>query len=326
MSAIVTDGLTKKFGDLTAVDGISIEIKKGELFGLLGPNGAGKTTLISMLCTMLRPTEGRGLVSGHDIVSDPDGVRNSIGIVFQDPSLDEHLTGRENLDFHGRMYGMKDGRRECIEEVLALVELSERADSLVKTYSGGMRRRLELARGLMHHPDVLFLDEPTIGLDPQTRWHIWKYIKELKVKGVTIIITTHYMDEADYLCDRVAIIDHGRIIALDTPDRLKGLVAGDVITIESSDTEKLVEVLKVENWAGEMKIMNGVLKLNVKCGETQIPKIVELANKNGVTVDFVGLRKPTLEDIFIQLTGKGIRAESGGAGDKVKAIMRSMRR
>jgi len=326
MPAIVTDGLTKKFGELCAVDGVSIKINKGELFGLLGPNGAGKTTLISMLCTMLKPTGGYGEVSGHDIVLDPDGVRNSIGIVFQDPSLDEQLTGRENLDFHGRLYRIKHQRKERIEEVLNLVELSDRADSLVKTYSGGMRRRLEMARGLMHHPEVLFLDEPTLGLDPQTRWHIWEYIKELKVKGVTIILTTHYMDEADYLCDRVAIIDHGRIIALDTPERLKGLMAGDVITIEASDTEKLTEVLKEWDWVEEAKILDGVLKLNVRYGEAQIPKIIEIANKNGITVDSVGLRKPTLEDIFIHLTGRSIRAEKGGAGERVRAIMRSMRR
>jgi ABC-2 type transport system ATP-binding protein len=321
MPAIVTEGLTKKFGDLTAVDSASIEINEGELFGLLGPNGAGKTTLISMLCTMLKPTGGRGEVSGHDIVSDPDGVRNSIGIVFQDPSLDEQLTGRENLDFHGRMYRIKHNRKERIEEVLNLVELSDRADGLVKTYSGGMRRRLELARGLMHHPEVLFLDEPTLGLDPQTRLHIWEYIKELKQKGVTIIITTHYMDEADYLCDRIAIIDHGRIIALDTPERLKGLVAGDVITIESSDPEKLAEVLE-----GEAKILDGVLQLNVRNGETQIPKIIEIANKNGITVDSVGLRKPTLEDIFIHITGRSIRVEKGGPGERMRAIMRSRKR
>ncbi len=321
MPAIVTEGLTKKFGDLTAVDSASIEINEGELFGLLGPNGAGKTTLISMLCTMLKPTSGRGEVSGHDIVSDPDGVRNSIGIVFQDPSLDEQLTGRENLDFHGRMYRIKHNRKERIEEVLNLVELSDRADGLVKTYSGGMRRRLELARGLMHHPEVLFLDEPTLGLDPQTRLHIWEYIKELKQKGVTIIITTHYMDEADYLCDRIAIIDHGRIIALDTPERLKGLVAGDVITIESSDPEKLAEVLE-----GEAKILGSVLQLNVRNGETQIPKIIEIANKNGITVDSVGLRKPTLEDIFIHITGRSIRVEKGGPGERMRAIMRSRKR
>ncbi len=321
MPAIVTEGLTKKFGDLTAVDDASIEINEGELFGLLGPNGAGKTTLISMLCTMLKPTGGRGEVSGHDIVSDPDGVRNSIGIVFQDPSLDEQLTGRENLDFHGRMYRIKHNRKERIEDVLNLVELSDRADGLVKTYSGGMRRRLELARGLMHHPEVLFLDEPTLGLDPQTRLHIWEYIKELKQKGVTIIITTHYMDEADYLCDRIAIIDHGRIIALDTPERLKGLVAGDVITIESSDPEKLAEVLE-----GEAKILGSVLQLNVRNGETQIPKIIEIANKNGITVDSVGLRKPTLEDIFIHITGRSIRVEKGGPGERMRAIMRSRKR
>lgn len=326
MPAIVTDGLTKKFGELTAVDSASIEIEEGELFGLLGPNGAGKTTLISMLCTMLRPTKGRAQVSGHDIIQDPDGVRSSIGIVFQDPSLDEQLTGRENLDFHGRMYGIKDRRKERIGEVLRLVELSDRADSLVKTYSGGMRRRLEIARGLMHHPEVLFLDEPTLGLDPQTRLHIWEYIKELKDKGVTIILTTHYMDEADYLCDRIAIIDYGRIIALDTTENLKGLVAGDVITVESSDTEKLLEVLKDEEWTGEAKVLEGVLKLNVRHGEAQIPKIVETANKNGITVDSVGLRKPTLEDIFIHLTGRSIRAEKGGPGERVRAIMRSRRR
>ena len=208
-SAISLRSLTKRFGDLVAVDSVNLEIAKGELFGLLGPNGAGKTTLIKMLTTMLRPTEGEARVWGHNVAKERNEVRSSIGVVFQDPSIDNMLTGRENLDFHGRMYGM-DGslRKKRIDEVLELVDLTDKADIKMEDYSGGMQRRLEIARGLMHHPKVLFLDEPTLGLDAQTRRYIWKYVEEMNAReGVTIVLTTHYMEEADYLCDRVAIVD-----------------------------------------------------------------------------------------------------------------------
>jgi ABC-2 type transport system ATP-binding protein len=222
MNIIETENLTKKFNGLVAVDSLSISIKEGELFGLLGPNGAGKTTFISMLATMLRPTSGTARLCRHDVVKEQDDVRKCIGIVFQNPTLDDELYGSENLDLHGRLYHLSKGlRKQRIKQVLELVELSDKARIQVKKYSGGMKRRLEIARGLMHRPKVLFLDEPTLGLDPQTRRKIWDFIMKLRKAGTTIILTTHYMEEADYLCDRVAIIDHGKIMALDTPKNLK---------------------------------------------------------------------------------------------------------
>ena len=222
MFSIETKKLTKKFNGLKAVDSVSLKIEEGELFGLLGPNGAGKTTFISMLATIKKPTLGSAKLCGYDIVKDQDNVRRSIGIVFQDPSLDDELYGTENLDLHARLYHInRSEKKDRIKQVLELMGLTQKAGMQVKTYSGGMKRRLEIARGLMHKPRVLFLDEPTLGLDPQTRRNIWNFIKKLKKEGVTIILTTHYMEEADYLCDRVAIIDHGRIIALDTPKKLK---------------------------------------------------------------------------------------------------------
>ena len=224
---------------------ISFDIEQGEIFGLLGPNGAGKTTTLAMLSTMLEPTSGTAEIMGIDIRKDQDGVRKAIGIVFQDQSLDEELTAWENMDFHGRLYRIpKETREQRIDELLKLVELSDRKNDIVKTFSGGMRRRLEIARGLLHHPHVLFLDEPTLGLDPQTRNHLWQYIETLaKEKNITIILTTHYMEEADRLCNRIAIIDHGKIIALDTPARLKDSIGGDVVTIQSPETEKIAAAL-----------------------------------------------------------------------------------
>ena len=221
--AVETEGLTKQYGDLLAVDSLNLCIDEGEIFGLLGPNGAGKTTTLSMLATLVKPTAGTGRVNGFDILSQPADVRRSIGIVFQDPSSDDVLTGRENLYLHALMFGVpREERRKRIDYVLSLVDLQDRADDIVKKYSGGMRRRLELARGLLHNPRILFLDEPTLGLDPQTREHIWAYIENLvKVEKVSVIITTHYMDEADRLCNRVAIIDHGKVSALDSPKELK---------------------------------------------------------------------------------------------------------
>src|SRR5208337_1656487 len=240
--AIHVKDLTRRFGELVAVDQISFDIELGEIFGLLGPNGAGKTTTLSMLATMLETTSGTASVMGIDIADNQDGVRKAIGIVFQDQSLDEELTAWENMDFHGRLYRIpKETREQRTGELLKLVELFDRRNDIVKTFSGGMRRRLEIARGLLHHPAVLFLDEPTLGLDPQTRNHLWEYIETLaKEKNITIILTTHYMEEADRLCNRIAIIDHGKIIALDTPDRLKDSIGGDVVTIRSPDPAAVV--------------------------------------------------------------------------------------
>ena len=218
---IETRQLTKSYGSLKAVDKLDITVEPGEIFGLLGPNGAGKTTVISMLCTILKPTSGTATVNGYDIVKEANKVRKSIGIVFQDPSIDDRLTGRENLYMHANLYGVPASeQKERVDRILKLVELEDRADSLLRTYSGGMRRRLELGRGLIHYPKVLFLDEPTVGLDPQTRDHIWKYIHDLKQShDITVVLTTHYMDEADRLSDRIAIMDYGKIVILDSPSQ-----------------------------------------------------------------------------------------------------------
>ncbi len=234
MDAIHVENLTKAFNGFRAVDDLSFRVEAGELFGLLGPNGAGKTTTINMLSTLLKPTSGRAEVAGFDIASERDAVRRAIGVVFQEPALDVKLTGRENLDFHAMMYGKSRAeRRRTIDEVLKLVDLEDRAGALVEEYSGGMKRRLEIARGLTHRPRVLFLDEPTLGLDAQTRRHIWEYIRKLnRESGVTIILTTHYMEEADFLCRRVAIMDHGKFVALGTPSGLKDVLGGDVVSIE----------------------------------------------------------------------------------------------
>jgi daunorubicin resistance ABC transporter ATP-binding subunit len=251
MHAIKVEELLKKFNGFTAVDRISFDVSYGELFGLLGPNGAGKTTTINILSTLLKPTSGYAEVAGFDIRKRRDEVRRSIGIVFQDPTLDTKLTGKENLLFHAMLYGIKKEEAEKrMKEVLELVELEDRADTLVEKYSGGMKRRLEIARGLIHRPKVLFLDEPTLGLDAQTRRRIWDYIKKLnKETGITMILTTHYMEEADYLCDRIAIIDHGKIVAIDNPTNLKNMLGGDVVILEiEGDANQYIEKLKELKW------------------------------------------------------------------------------
>jgi ABC-2 type transport system ATP-binding protein len=313
VSAIISiNGLVKKFGSVAALNGISLEIQKGELFGLLGPNGAGKTTLISILSTILHATSGSASVCGHDVRREQSAVRKCIGIVFQDPSLDDDLTGEENLDFHGRLYGLKKAvRRVQIDEVLKLVDLENRRYDLVKTYSGGMRRRLEIARGLMHRPQVLFLDEPTLGLDPQARRNIWNYIRDLKASfGMTIILTTHYMDEADQLCSRIAIIDKGEIVALDSPDDLKAGLGGDVLELDVIESG--------QEFSNRLLAMEGVqhigfedhrMILRVNHGEAVIPKVFEISQSLGVVINSVSMRKPNLEDVFIEVTGREMRED-----------------
>lgn len=310
--AIETNGITKNFDGITAVNNISISIKQGELFGLLGPNGAGKTTLINMLSTMAEPSSGIAKVWGFDVVKDASSVRRSIGVVFQETTLDDRLTGRENLDLHARLYGLNSKlRKKRIEEVLALVELEDRADSVVKTYSGGMMRRLEIARGFIHKPHILFLDEPTIGLDPQTRIHTWNYIKTLiKEEGMTIVLTTHYMEEADHLCDRIAIIDHGEIVVLDTPEALKNMLGGDVIVLKlnhSTDIEKLYDIYKNNGFAKIISQKNDEIFVTVSDGEHQIPHVLNLASSADISILAVSLHKPTLDDVFIHHTGHAIR-------------------
>jgi ABC-2 type transport system ATP-binding protein len=313
--AIKVVDLTKKFKNLTAVDHISFEVESGELFGLLGPNGAGKTTTINMLCTLLKPTSGYAEVAGYDVAKKKDMVRNSIGIVFQETALDERLTGRENLDFHSIMYNIPtEIRHKRIDEVLDLVELKDKANVLVEKYSGGMKRRLEIARGLIHRPKVLFLDEPSLGLDAQTRRNIWEYIKKLNEEDVTIILTTHYMEEADYLCDRVAIVDHGRIVTIDTPVNLKDALGGDVLTLEITDSTdtKLEEQFETMDWVVGVEVRNGAMELRVRNADRHLPEVFKAAEKMGVTITSVHLRKPTLEDVYLKYTGRKIREPEAG--------------
>ena len=327
-AAILLRGLTKRFDSLTAVNSVDLEIKKGELFGLLGPNGAGKSTLIKMLTTMLIPTEGEASVWGHNVAKERNAVRASIGVVFQDMSIDTMLTGRENLDFHGRMYGMSGSlRKKRIEEVLSLVDLTDKADIKMEDYSGGMQRRLEIARGLMHHPNVLFLDEPTLGLDAQTRRYIWQYVRNMNEKeGVTIVLTTHYMEEADYLCDRIAIIDNGKIVALDAPQNLKDMIGADTIILESQgDGDRLLKSLKSFDWVRSTASSNGTMELMVDHAQARVPEVMAEAYKNNVIIKSVGLHEPTLEDVFLKFTGKKMR-EADSSGGMMHAMMMQRRR
>ena len=327
MAAIELEGLTKKFDGFTAVDGIDLEIKEGELFALLGPNGAGKTTTISMLATLLKPTGGKAFVNGYDVVKDAEKVRHSIGIVFQDPSLDDQLTARENLDIHGRLYHMPGEKRaRKIGKVLEMVDLADRADSLVKTFSGGMRRRLEIARGLMHSPEVLFLDEPTLGLDPQTRRHIWDYIRKLNEEGVTVLLTTHYMEEADELADRVVIIDRGRIVAEGTPSSLKDSVGGDVIKISCDNPEELKKAIEECGCeiADEPSLTENGIVIHARRAEELIPRIFDISNGKGIGVKSITYKEPSLEDVFLHYTGRAYREEEGSEKERMKMRMRVM--
>ncbi|MFP3949876.1 MAG: ATP-binding cassette domain-containing protein [Candidatus Micrarchaeia archaeon] len=327
MPIISTSNLTKKFNSFTAVSSVSLQVKKGEIFGLLGPNGAGKTTFISMLVTMKRPTSGSASVNSFDVSSNPMGVRKSIGIVFQDQALDEELTAYENLDLHAAMYGVpRDERERRIKGVLEMVELYSRMDDQVKTFSGGMRRRLEIARGLIHYPKVLFLDEPTLGLDPQTRKHIWEYINKLRREhNVTIFLTTHYMEEADALCDRIAIIDHGKIIAMDTPSGLKDSLGGDTLLLYCSSPRKLCSALKNQKCIIDSKPHDGKLTLRLEKGEKKIPMIMQAARDAGVEVSSVSLHKPTLDDVFLHYTGRTIREEHISSAESFRMHARARR-
>jgi ABC-2 type transport system ATP-binding protein len=325
MKAIETIGLTKRFDKMTAVDDVNLEVDQGEIFGLLGPNGAGKSTFISMLCTILKPTSGTAKVEGYDIMSQASEVRQSIGIVFQDPSIDDKLTGMENMELHADLYDVpRDVMHSRIDEVLKLVELEDRASSFVNTYSGGMRRRLEIARSLIHYPRVLFLDEPTVGLDPQSRDHIWNYIKDLKKReNITIILTTHYMEEADKLCDRIAIIDRSKIIALDTPHKLKSKLEGETIIIESSDNRLLSQKVSDGKLADNILETEKELILTVENAHTALARIVELAVSVGIYIDNLSIREPDLDDAFMFFTGREIR--EGGGSKELSGMAARMR-
>ena len=322
---IEIENLSKRFGVLIAVDHINLSIEEGEIFGFLGPNGAGKTTVIKILCTILNPSSGSARVCGYDVVRQKDEVRRHIGIVFQDPSIDTFLTGRENLDFHARMYHMdKRTREKRIEEVLDLLDLKGQESKTIRDCSGGTQRRFEVARGLLNRPKVLFLDEPTLGLDVQTRRDLWRYIRILnKEEGTTIVLTTHYIEEADFLCSRVAVLDQGKIVAMDTPERLKEAVGSNLIllkVVHEVDNNRL-DLLKQLDWVKGVKVEDSTLKLSVDRAEERIAKLIDFADEHGIIISSVKVYKPNLEDAFLHYTGKTIRDESGNLMDLFKAWM-----
>jgi ABC-2 type transport system ATP-binding protein len=310
---VQVEGLVKQYGDFTAVNGIDFDVFAGEIFGFLGPNGAGKTTTINILATLLKPTRGRALLAGHDVMQQPDLVRQAIGMVFQDSSLDGRLTAEENLRFHALLYNVPRATRAGrIGEVLEIVGLAERRRALVRTFSGGMRRRLEIARALMHHPRVLFLDEPTAGLDPQTRNAIWGHVRRLRDEaGVTVFMTTHYLDEAEN-CDRITIIDHGRIQAIDTPAALKRRIGGDLIIVEGdAELGKDLEA----RYGVQVQAVDGTFHFQVTGGAEFVPRLVlDLKGR----VRSVQVKQPSLDDVFLQLTGRAIREEEGAELDLMR--------
>jgi ABC-2 type transport system ATP-binding protein len=302
-NVIEVSGLTRRFGDFTAVDDISFDVREGEVFAFLGPNGAGKSTTINMLCTLAKPTAGHVKVAGFDVTDRPKAVRRNIGLVFQEQTLDEQLTARENLRFHAVLYRVpSDEVNERISRVLELVDLSDRRDDLVSEFSGGMARRLEIARALMHVPRVLFLDEPTIGLDPQTRALMWEDVLRLREEAnVTVFLTTHYMDEAEY-ADRIAIIDRGRIVALDTPGALKAAVGAD--TVDLGTTDDGVAIAALERAGYRVEVVSDGVRVFVENGANAVAALIACA---GVPVLNVHVHQPTLDDVFLHFTGREIR-------------------
>ena len=312
---VVVEGLGKDFGAFTAVEAVDFTVERQEIFGFLGPNGAGKTTTINMLATLLKPTRGRAVLAGHDVARQPTAVRQAIGMVFQDPSLDDRLTAEENLHFHAMIYNVPARlRRERTDQVLGIVGLTERRKSLVRTYSGGMKRRLEIARGLLHHPTVLFLDEPTVGLDPQTRNAIWGHVRRLRDEvGITVFMTTHYMDEAEN-CDRIAVIDHGQIQALDTPAALKRLIGGDKIIVTGDAA--LQQDLAAKYGVKVMEV-GGEYHFQVEHGAEFVPRVVV---DFGGRVRSIQVKQPSLDDVFLHLTGRAIREEEGKDIDRMRQI------
>jgi ABC-2 type transport system ATP-binding protein len=311
--AVETFDINKCFGELCAVNGINIQVEKGEFFGFLGPNGAGKSTLIRMLTTVLRPTSGTAKVAGFDIIKEPGEVRRSIGVVTQSMASDLDLTARENMDIFGKFYEVpRKERKKRSEELLERVGLTKKADDLVATYSGGMRRRLDIARVIVHMPKILFLDEPTSGLDPQSRRVVWDMLMGfMKDYEMTVFLTTHYMDEAETLCNRVAIIDHGNIIVKGTPDELKqGLPGNDIVVLSlGGDVEKVKEAAEKEPYVHKAKVENGELRLYVDDGGQDAPLLMQLAGGLGAKVGSVAIQKQSLEDVFIHHTGRSIREE-----------------
>jgi len=313
--AIIAEGLSKTFnGTVKAVDGVSFTVKEGEIYGFLGPNGAGKTTTLSLLTAVLGPTGGRATVDGLDVFRHPHDLKQRIGLVFQESTADQDLTGRENLDLAAALFGvpLRDTPRR-VSDLLERLQLADSADRLVKTYSGGMRRRLELAVGIVHSPRVLFLDEPTLGLDPQGRAGFWKIITELrKDTGMTVFLTTHYLDEADGMCDRIAIIDHGKIVATGTPSELKDRVGGDVVTVRPlGNAPGLESALAALPGVHAVTPQDGTLRVKCPSGDVLIPKIVMAATSLGISLVGVSLRRPSLDEVFLEFTGREYREDEG---------------
>ncbi len=320
--AIEVTDLVKSYGDVEAVRGVSFSVPRGEVFGFLGPNGAGKSTTIKMLCTLVNPSSGAARVGGFDVATQRDAVRRHIGLVFQDPTLDGYLTADQNLRLHAELYGVDPGVIPTrMDQMLEMVDLADRRDQPVMTFSGGMRRRLEIARGLLHSPRVLFLDEPTIGLDPQTRSSIWRYIRALQAtEGTTIFMTTHYMDEAEF-CDRIAIMDRGEIVVLDTPEALKAAVGADRVVLGTADDGAALDALR-EHFGIEGTVAEGAVTFHVESGEEFVPRLFAELD---VPITSVAVSRPTLDDVFMRYTGSTIRdAETGGAADQTRALMRAM--
>jgi ABC-2 type transport system ATP-binding protein len=319
---IEVDGLAKHFGEIEAVKGVTFGVEPGEIFGFLGPNGAGKTTTINMLCTLIAPSAGSARVNGFDVRHERSEVRRSIGLVFQQTTLDEYLSAEQNLRFHAYAYGIPaELREQRMTELLAMVDLTDRRKGDVRKYSGGMKRRLEIARGLLHHPKVLFLDEPTLGLDPQTRRLIWDYLRALREReGLTIFLTTHYMDEAEH-SDRIAVIDHGRIVGLDTPNGLKRAVGGDLVTIAAADNQ--AAALEIgERYATEAAVRDGTVSFTVSNGPEFLPEFVRSFSQPLASVT---VRQPTLDDVFLHLTGREIRDEELDSQEQLVARMARFR-
>jgi ABC-2 type transport system ATP-binding protein len=306
--------LHKRFGETPAVNGVNLRIPEGQVFGLLGPNGAGKSTTIKMLCTLSRPTSGWAKIAGYDTVANGNEVRKRIGIIFQDPSLDDRLTARENLELHCLFYHVpKEDRKGRIGQVLEMVELTQHQDRIVRTFSGGMKRRLEIARGLLHQPKLLFLDEPTIGLDPQTRKSIWDYIFQLqKTTGLTIFMTTHYLEEAEY-CHNIAVMDHGSIIAEGSPAQLKEMVSASRVVVQTPDEQELLERF-AGNREVTVKQTGKGLQFEVARAESFLPELIS----QGVRIDSLMVYKPSLDDVFLHLTGRQIREESADAVERMR--------
>ena len=318
-NVIEVRGLTRRFGELVAVNHIDFEVREGEIFGFLGPNGAGKTTTINMLTTVLRPTEGSAKVNGRDIAHEPVEVRKSIGLVPQEYTADEDLTAMDNLLLIARLYDVPRAEaRTRARQLLELVKLADAANRIVETYSGGMRRRLELAIGLINRPSVLFLDEPTLGLDVQTRAAVWDYIKLLKTQyNMTLFMTTHYLEEADQLCDRIAIIDHGKIVALDTPANLKASLGGDIVelAVNGGPVDALSTALRSIGNVKDLQIANGGYRLTVANGEETAPELLDTIRSMNLKATRISIAKPTLDEVYLARTGRKIREEEGSRED-----------